>query len=186
MNICSNNKWKYIIRYKKGSIPSIAEEYEAITEKQKVGHAEYINEIDYRGEAVNVLKYVEEKKVKCEKERTEFQWITNIKLNERNAEKVVTAGRKRWKIENEGFNRQKKWQGDITHACSFNEQALKNHYLMLQISDMIKQLYEWYYLKRNGIKKKQKNISSDLLASFGWQLTREDILAHDMQSISNN
>jgi predicted unusual protein kinase regulating ubiquinone biosynthesis (AarF/ABC1/UbiB family) len=55
---------------------------------------------------------------------------------------------------------------------------------MLQISDTIKQLYEWYYLKANDIKKKQKNISSDLLASFGQQLTREDIFQVDMHSIS--
>ncbi|WP_278325389.1 MULTISPECIES: hypothetical protein [Clostridium] len=40
---------------------------------------------------------------------------------------------------------------------------MNNNYLMTQISDMIKQLYEWYYLKANDIKKRQKNISSDLL-----------------------
>ncbi len=38
--------------------------------------------------------------------------------------------------ENEGFNRQKNWQGDITHACSWNDQSQKNHYLMEQISDL--------------------------------------------------
>ena len=88
---------------------------------------------------------------------------------------MAEAGRKRWKIENEGFNRQKNWQGDITHACSWNDQSQKNHYLMEQISDFMTQLYEYYYLKKNGIEKKQKNISSDLLASFGRQLTKEDI-----------
>lgn len=62
----------------------------------------------------------------------------------------------RWKKENEGFNRQKNWQTDITHACSWNEQALKNHYLMHQISDFMKQLYEHYVLKQLSIKKKQK------------------------------
>ena len=35
------------------------------------------------------------------KVRTEFQWLTSIRLTEKNAEK------KRWKIENEGSNRQK-------------------------------------------------------------------------------
>ncbi len=45
----------------------------------------------------------------------------------------------------------------------------------MQIADMVKQLYEWYFLKKNEIKKKQKNISSELLASFGRQLAREDI-----------
>ena len=82
----------------------------------------------------------------------------------------------RWKIENQGFNRQKHWQGNIEHACSWNEQAQMNHYLMEQIADFIKQLYEYYYLKKNEIKKLQKNISPELLASFGRQLTKtEDI-----------
>ena len=29
------------------------------------------------------------------------------------------AGRNRWKIEDQGFNRQKHWQGKIEHTCSF-------------------------------------------------------------------
>ena len=41
-------------------------------------------------------------------------------------------------------------------------------------------------LKKIGIKKTEKNISSDLLASFGRQLTREDISPADTQSISDN
>lgn len=182
MNICRENSWDFIIRYKTGSIPSISEEYEAIPEKGSVGHAEYVNEIDYKGKPVNVLKFWEEKLIKGEKVRTEFQWLTSIKITERNAEKIAIAGRKRWKIENEGFNRQKNWQGDITHACCFNQNAMKNHYLMMQISDMIKQLYEWFYLKANEIKKKQKNISTELLASFDRQLTAEDIFTEDSQS----
>ena len=58
--------------------------------------------------------------------------------------------------------------------CSWNEQAQKNHYLMEQIADFIKQLYEYYYLKKNEIKKLQKNISPELLASFGRQLTKTE------------
>ena len=42
--------------------------------------------------------------------------------------------------------------------CSFQEQAQKNHYLMERIADFIKQLYEYFYLKKNEIKKLQKNI----------------------------
>lgn len=186
MNICRDKGWEFIIRYKTGSIPSIQEEYEAISEKGSTGHAEYINEIDYNGELVNVLKYWEEKKINGKQVRTDFQWVTSIKITSKNAEKIAAAGRKRWEIENEGFNRQKNWQGDITHACSWNENAIKNYYLLLQISDMIKQLYEWFYLAANEIKKAQKNISSELLASFGRQLTREDISQNDMHSISVN
>ena len=51
---------------------------------------------------------------------------------------------------------------------------------MEQIADFIKQLYEYFYLKKNEIKKLQKNISSELLASFGRQLTKEDIFLVDI------
>lgn len=175
MDICRRNQWEYIIRYKSGSIPGIAEEYENIPEKETEGHAEFINDIDYNGELVNVLRYYEEKIVKGESVRTEFQWLTSIRITKKKAKKIADTGRKRWKIENEGFNRQKNWQGDITHPCSHNANAMKNHYLMMQIADMVKQLYEWFFLKRHGIKKSQKNISSELLACFGRQLTTEDI-----------
>ena len=156
MDICRDNGWEFIIRYKTGSIPCIAEEYEKIPEKETSGHAEFINGIDYNGKAVNMLRFWEEKIVKGETVRTDFQWLTSIWITKKNAEKIAGAGRKRWKIENEGFNRQKNWQGDITHACSHDATAMKNHYLMTQISDMVKQLYEWFCLKARGIKKKQK------------------------------
>lgn len=175
IKICEKNGWDYIIRYKVGSIPSIAQDYENIPEKEEEGRCEYINEIDYNGRGVNVLNFYEDKIEKGKVRRTEFCWLTNIRITRRNANQLAVVGRRRWKIENEGFNRQKNWQGDITHACCFHEEALKNHYLMHQISDFMKQLYEYEYLKKNEIKKKQRNISSELLASFGWQLTREDI-----------
>lgn len=187
MDTCRGNGWGFIIRYKSGSIPSVTEEYENIPEKGRSGHAEFVNDIDYNGRPVNMLRFWEDKVVKGEAVRTEFQWLTDIRLTARNAEKVAGVGRKRWKIENEGFNRQKHWQGDITHACSWDAIAMKNHYLMVQIADMVKQLYEWFCLKKNGIRKRQKDISSDLLESFGWQITRpEDIPGSGMHGISPN
>lgn len=176
MEQCRRNGWEYLIRYKKGSIPGIMEEYERIPEKGEAGHAEFVNAIDYKGNPVNVLRFWEESIEKGKPIRREFQWLTSMNVTEKNAERLAEVGRKRWKIENEGFNRQKNWQGDITHACSWDANAMKNHYLLIQIADMVKQLYESYFLKKNGIEKRQKNISSDLLASFDRQLTRgEDI-----------
>lgn len=187
MDICRNNSWEFIIRYKTGSIPGITEEYEKILEKEVSGHAEFVNDIDYNGKPVNMLRFWEEKIVKGESVRKEFQWLTSMRITKKNAEKVSGAGRKRWKIENEGFNRQKNWQGDITHACSWNRNAMKNHYLMTQIADMVKQLYEWFFLKKNGIKKKQKNISSELLESFRQQITEtEDISRNDTLNVPVN
>lgn len=86
------------------------------------------------------LTYYTGKKIKPDKkkETTEFAWIADITITKNNARKIVNAGRNRWKIENQGFNRQKHWRGNIEHACSWNEQAQKNHYLMEQIADFIK------------------------------------------------
>ena len=61
MEICRGNNWDYIIRDKTGSIPSITEEYENISEKGRSEHAEYVNDIDYNGNPVNMLRYWEER-----------------------------------------------------------------------------------------------------------------------------
>lgn len=150
---CTDNSWNYIIRYKKGSASSIAKEYQSLPEKEKIGsEIEYQNQIMFQNTDVN-LTYYTEKKIKPDekKETTEFAWIADITITKNNARKIVNAGRNRWKIENQGFNRQKHWRGNIEHTCSWNEQAQKNHYLMEQIADFIKQLYEYYYLKKNEI-----------------------------------
>lgn len=50
---------------------------------------------------------------------------------------------------------------------------------------MVRQLYEWFYLKAREIKKSQKNISSEVLASFGRRLIgQEDIFRTDTHSAS--
>ena len=185
---CRDNGWDYIIRYKEGCATTIAQEYQALPEKEKIGtEIEYQNGIVFQKEDVNLIYYREKKIWADGKEKiTESAWITNITITKNNAKKIVKAGRNRGKIENQGFNRQKHWQGNIGHACSWNEQAQKNHYLMEQIADFIKQLYEYYYLKKNKIKKLQKNISPELLASFGRQLTEtEDIKAELHSAVLN-
>ncbi len=98
MDICRDNQWEFLIRYKTGSIPSITEEYGKIPEKGTAGHAEFINDIEYDGKTVNMLRFWEEKVSNGETERTEFQWLTSIRITEKNAEKIAGAGRKRWKI----------------------------------------------------------------------------------------
>ena len=130
-----------MIRYKEGCAASIEQEYRALPEKENAGDGiEYQNQIPFGAFDVNLI-YYKEKKVLGDKEEkvTEYAWITSLKITKGNAKKIVRAGRNRWKIENQGFNRQKHWQGNIEHACSFQEQAQKNHYLMERIADFIKQ-----------------------------------------------
>lgn len=168
LQICKKYKWDYIIQFKEGRASSIAEEYRSLPEKETAGtDTEYQNQIMLQDFDVNLIYYKEKRIVKGIEKETESAWVTNIEITKNNAGKSVKAGRNRWKIENQGFNRQKHWQGNIGHACSWDGRAQKNHYLMEQIADFMKQLYEYFYLEKNEIKKLQKNISSELLASFG-------------------
>ena len=104
-----------------------------------------------------------------------FQWVTSYEITRQNASGTAKAGRKRWKIENEGFNNQKNHRFEITHVNSCDYTAMKNHYLLIQISDLIRQLFELRYYKEHEIKEKIKNISSSLLRYFGRDIAGEDI-----------
>ena len=94
MDICRGNSWDYIIGYKTGSIPSIAEEYESIPEKGRSGHAKYVNDMDYNGKPVNMFLFREERIKKGKTEKKEFQWQTSIRITQKNGEKAAGAGRK--------------------------------------------------------------------------------------------
>lgn len=192
-----DNGWHFLIRYKDGSIPSIAEEYRSIRSfggsdslegaiaeeyprKGKVNkklHMEWVPEIDYRGYGLTLLALeIKETPEKGGKTKAlTFQWLTDLVVTQRNAGEFAAAGRGRWSIENEGFNIQKNIRYGIRHANSLDYNAMKCHYLLTQIADLLLQLYE---KGRPGIREAKgtiKNISSDLLKSFGQPLTGEDI-----------
>ena len=108
-------------------MPSIAKECVALPEKDKVGsEIEYQNQILFQNIEVNLIYYRDKKTGADGKEKvTEFAWITSIPISTKNVMKIVKAGRNRWKIENQGINRQKYWQRNIEHACSLNERDEK-------------------------------------------------------------
>lgn len=72
-----------------------------------------------------------------------FTYITNILINDNNIEKIITMGRLRQKIENEGFNNQKNIYFSINHMCSLNYNAMKAHYFFQQFAHTIRQLLDY-------------------------------------------
>jgi len=192
-----DNGWHFLIRYKDGSIPSVAEEYRSIcgfggsdsldgaiaeTYPRKGGvnkkpHMEWVPEIDHRGYSLTLLVLeIEETVEKTGKTKTlSFQWLTDLTVTPSNSAEFANAGRSRWCIENQGFNIQKNVRYDIQHADSLDYNAMKCHYLLTQIADILLQLYEKGRPGIRNAKKTIKNISSDLLKSFGKLLTGEDI-----------
>lgn len=140
-------------------------------------YANHVEEVAGKKENMNVFEYEYEKKdKKGKKYRVRFRWISSLELTEKNLEEMIKAARGRWKIENEGFNNQKNGIYRIEHLNSRNSNAMKNHYLLTQISDILMQLYlSWNpYIKK--LKQTVKNTSSGLLESFrGLTVTAEDV-----------
>lgn len=95
-----------------------------------------------------------------------FLRATDIRIREGNAEELANNGRKWWKIENEGFNNRKNGIYKIEHLNSRNSNAMKNHYLLTQIADILMQLYLATNKLVKSIGQSIKNTSSRLLESF--------------------
>lgn len=159
MDICKANGWKYIIRFKEGAIPSLYREFETIVKtdnESKKSNYSYVTGLDYQENKTNIIKYTNTNK------GTEFVYITDLSISNRNIEATINIGRKRWKIENEGFNIQKNGTFDIGHLYSKDSTAIKVHYLMIQIAHIIRQLLEKGIKEIKELKLKLKEISHQI------------------------
>lgn len=192
--ICRKSKWDFLIRYKERSIPSIMEEYREIVNMGEMGesvpereeiyrrkpnmkqklHIRWVNGLEYRKHPIHVL----ELKIEREgKKHQEFTWLSSIEIDASVAEEMTETGRKRWLIENEGFNIQKNHRYMITHANSLDYNAMKNHYLITQIADILMQMYENGDKGIKELKYTIKKISEELLES----LRKQELKAEDLR-----
>ena len=186
MGICRKNGWKYLLNLKEGTQRNITKEFaclaehgegkqlqNACAEKGRLRYYNHVEEIADKKETFHVLEY----EYSDVKGKHRFLWATNIKIREGNAEELAKTGRKRWKIENEGFNNQKNGIYKIEHLNSRNSNAMKNHYLLTQIADILMQLYLATNKLVKSIGQSIKNTSSRLLESFRRQtINEEDVL----------
>ena len=173
--LCKENRWRYIFTLKEGRTKSLWTEFQELKRLEDNNNGKgctWVNEMEYKENLINVLEanLIEKKKEK------KFTFITNIPITKNNVEKILFSGRSRWKIENEGFNNQKNITNNIEHLCSKDYIAMKNHYLLVQLADMIRQLFESGYGLIRSLKTTIKEISSRILESFRRDpLTPEDI-----------
>lgn len=162
IDICKDNKWYYIFNLKKDRLKNVFEEFEDnINYENEVTMENYYlsNNITFKENTFNALRYVETKN----EETTTFNYITNLKVTNKNISVIVDLGRRRWKIENEGFNMQKNGTFNISHLCSRFENALKIHYLFIQIAHTIRQLLEYGSLLLKSMKLSTKKEISKIL-----------------------
>ena len=163
LDICKDNGWHYIFNLKKKRLKQVYEEFEddiKYMNETKKEHYFLSCGIKYKNHIFNVIRYEEIQNEKI----TTFNYITDLKVNDYKIEGIVVMGRKRWKIENEGFNEQKNGTFCISHLCSRNENALKIHYYFIQIAHIIRQLLDNGSVILREMKfKAKKEVSSHIL-----------------------
>ena len=71
-----------------------------------------------------------------------FAWLTGLPVGKKTVEEIAQkGGRYRWKIENEGFNRQKNSGLNLEHVYSIDPENWKAYYLLLQIAFVLTQSF---------------------------------------------
>jgi hypothetical protein len=159
LTLCEKKEWKYLIVLTDEDLPTVNQEFEALLKLPPENRREielddgrqqtyrWMDGIEYtdsdqKAHSLNVLECVERS---CDAQdrpiSKKFKWVTNFTLVSGNGPILANqAGRLRWKIENEGFNLQKKGGFALEHAFSQHETAHKIFYLLLQLALIIFQL----------------------------------------------
>jgi len=152
---CEDYNWKYLITFKKGSLPALWREYKVLRRMSPANRKTCLLSQDTRQSFAWVgLEHIDQQRrrhrlnafqcLECDgKKRRRFAWLTNFDVQADNVVELANGGgRCRWKIENEGFNIQKNGGFNLEHAYSTQERQIKNWYVLLQIAHTMLQLLE--------------------------------------------
>ena len=161
---CEEYGWRFLVRFKEGSIPTMQQEFDALKDlqknKSKKADEEYdfVTGIDYHGNHINYVHFAQN----C---GAIFNFLTNLPVTKKNVAETVFFGRRRWTIENQGFNAQKNHGYFIEHLFSRNCQAMKNHYYLIQLAHMISQIMDawkslWEKVKLSGEQRHRRLLES--------------------------
>ena len=162
INLCKKYNWRYIFNLKPDRLKEINTVFEDnINYKNETSHKDYFlsTNIKYMNNTLSAFKYIETKN----NTTTIFRYISDLDIKNSNIKDVVSMGRKRWKIENQGFYTQKHRTFDITHLNSRNDNSMKCHYYFIQFAHTIRQLLEQGNLLTKSLKLKIKEVSRFLL-----------------------
>ncbi len=160
-DLCRRYGWKFMIVLKDTDLPSVNEEFHALStlqpENQLIWHTGKGAQIRQIFRWVDDIAYVDSEKkehtvsaIECletkpdhegQKKTTKFKWVTNCNVSHKNVTTLSNdGGRMRWKIENEGFNVQKTGGYELEHAYTNHPNSAKIFYFLLQIAHLLAQL----------------------------------------------
>ena len=157
LQIAKDNNWSYVLTFKEGRLPSVWAEFQRLKElcpeNARVRQLPDGTRQVYRW--VRDVSYEDDQKrrwtfhaLECTETSPTgdvqyFAWITDLSVTATNVALIATnGGRRRWKIENEGFNRQKNHGPNLEHVYSTDPEKWKAYYYLLQIAFILTQLVE--------------------------------------------
>jgi hypothetical protein len=149
--------WSFVVTFKEGRTPALWQEFRALLPlcPENVLRREWADRPAQVFRWVKQLSYEDSDKrlwklnaLQCTEmaaDGTEqyFAWLTPLPVGVKTVEEIAQkGGRWRWKVENEGFNRQKNSGLNLEHVSSTDPEKWKAYYLLLQIAFIIIQLLE--------------------------------------------
>jgi hypothetical protein len=158
--LCQENNWRFVIVLKEDDLPSVHQEFIGLAKlhpEQKLKERivkpveierdfRWVNGIEYcdsqrREHLLNVIELHETKPEDGQPKTTRFMWVTDLSINDGNVRAIAqNAGRDRWKIENQGFNSQKRGGFALEHLYSHDYKSAKVFYFLLQMAHLFFQL----------------------------------------------
>lgn len=169
IQLCLDNKWDYIFRLKSDKLQTVNRDFDGII-KINTGsiHENYylVKNYEYNNYTFNIIRYIENAPPNKNNNDKIFTFITSLNTNDNNIKTIIQMGRRRWKIENQGFNNQKNFYFNITHMCSLDYNAMKAHYLFCQFAHTIRQLLDLGSKIIDALQGKIKEISFNILTEL--------------------
>lgn len=158
LQIAAQYDWAYVLVFKPGRLPAVWDEFQRLLplcprqrlERQQPDGTRQV----YRW--VHDLSYEDDQKrywrfhaLECVETAphdgpvTHYAWITGLPVSAKTVEEIAQkGGRYRWKIENEGFNRQKNSGLNLEHVYRIDPEKMQAYYYLLQMAFILTQLLE--------------------------------------------
>jgi hypothetical protein len=157
LQLTADYDWSYVLTFKQGHMPAVWAEFQrllplcpknVLERTLPCGIQEeyrWVHDLSYEDDCRRRWHFTA---IEClvtplVGEPTRFAWITKLPVSGKTVVDTATkGGRNRWKIENEGFNRQKNSGLNLEHVYSTDPEKWQAYYHLLQIAFILVQLLE--------------------------------------------
>jgi hypothetical protein len=157
LQACTVNHWSYVLTFKEGGMPAVWAEFQRLLPLVPKNRLErvlpdgtrqvyrWLHDLEYTDDVNRRWRFAALECVETATDGTvtHYAWITDLPVSAKNVEAIAQkGGRYRWKIENEGFNRQKNSGLNLGHVYSIDPEKWPAYYYLLQIAFILTQLLE--------------------------------------------